>query len=191
MPSIRPISGKKVTPSKATDAKSRLLGGGQIEKGFLYVTNGELVMRFPVQDAKKITDGYVPREALLHIERDEINFTGTETEIRIGQTPSRWKTGKKGHIDGSPRTVYSRFEPVFDPNQPRQFPNLSNHWPEGREGMSSIVIDTKELRTLALAMGLNCVRIEFDPDDDDQRLLIEGRAERSAAVVTKPWRADV
>lgn len=191
MPNIRPISGKKVSPSKGTDPKDRLLSGGQIEGGFLYVTDGAQVMRFPVNAASRVSEGYVPREALLHIERDQADFAGGKGELRIGKTPSRWDRGKPGEIiEGSPRAVYSRFEPVFAPDQSRQFPCLHEEWPEGRENARSITVDTKQLRSVAMALGLDTVTIEFDPQGDDQRLVVMGRNEIGAAVVLQPWRAD-
>jgi len=192
MPSIRPNSGKKVSPSKGTDASDKLLSGGQIEGGYLYVTDGAQVMRYPVHAASKVSEGYVPREALLHIERDQADFAGNMNELRVGgKTPSRWSRDKPGQvIDGAPRVVYSRFEPVFTPTQPRQFPTLHADWPEECEGARSITVDTKQLRGIAIALGLDKVTIEFDPEGKDDRLIIRGRNEHGAAVAMQPWRAD-
>lgn len=196
MANIRPISGKVLRPSRVTNPKSRLLSGGQIEEGFLYVTDGELVARFPVNEVKTIGDGYLPREALLHIERDGVSFHGDEEEVAIGKTPFRWTHGKGNGsiVDGVSRATYSRDEPVFDPREPRQFPVLAEEWAgrgeapstlHGGLGCIEITLDTKALRSLALAMGLNKVRIEVDLDSD-QRPRLRGHGEVAPEAIL-PW----
>lgn len=167
MATIRSLSSKAVKPTKIK-GDSELLHGAFVElnadRKFLWVTDGAgMIVRYPIHNSTDIEEGYIPREALVHIENGA-KFKGNAEEIRIGTTYSHINPRTKKVREGKPRAKYSREEPVWKPNEHerRDYPVMCEVWPEPHRESVSIVVDTAKLRTMALALGTPTLQIEVE-----------------------------
>lgn len=186
MATLRSLSSKNVKPTKIA-GDSELLRGAFVElnagRKFLWVTDGAgMIVRYPIHDSTDIEEGYVPREALLHIEAGA-KFKGNQDEIRIGTTYSHVNPRTKKVREGKPRARYSREEPVWKPNEHdrRDYPVMCEVWPK-RPVAASIIVDTVKLRAMAMALGTPTLQIEVDVegDGDSSPLLI---ADKNGIIV--------
>jgi hypothetical protein len=157
--------GFKPTKVAAPHADERkLFQGGSIQeiegKTLLVVTDAHMAIRLPIQkehSGEELSEGYIPAHALRLIERS--NFRLTEGHVEIGRARSRRVRGE--WIDGEPLVQLARIEPGRSADDARQYPSITNVWPEKPQRALRISLDTKLLRRLADGLATDAVTLEI------------------------------
>lgn len=164
---------KRLKPSKAVsqvrgNAAKPLLEGASIQhvhgRHLLIATDGRIAVRLPVEKNKtgeEITEGYIPAQALPHIEQRQ--FELTKEMVVVGRALGR-SLGGEEWAEGEPLMQFARIEPMKASDAKPEYPVVSERWPAKPKRTLVINLDSRLISRLAAALATDALSIEVDLD---------------------------